>query len=126
MTDAASALDALGDPTRRRVLGLLRARECTVGELTDALGLSQPAVSQHLRILESAALVTKRPAGTRRYYRLDGDGLAEARAWLDTLWDDVLDHFTAFAESAPSLTETESTNVTPARPPRRSRPPRTR
>lgn len=97
MTDAARALDALGDPTRRRVLELLHTHERTVRELTDALPVTQSAVSQHLRVLREAGLVTARAEGTRRLYRVDLDGLAPARAYLDAFWDDVLGAFTAYA-----------------------------
>lgn len=94
MTDAALALDALGDPSRRRILELVSGRERSVRELTDALKVTQPAVSQHLRVLREAGLVTARPDGARRLYRVDLDGLAGVRAWVDGFWDDVL---TAFA-----------------------------
>lgn len=94
MTDAALALDALGDPSRRRILELVAGRERSVRELTDALKVTQPAVSQHLRVLREAGLVTARPDGARRLYRVDLDGLAGVRAWVDGFWDDVL---TAFA-----------------------------
>ena len=80
MADEARVLDALGDPTRRAVLELLRGGEQSVRELTDATAVSQPAVSQHLRVLRDAGLVTVRPQGTRRLYRVDLDGLAGLRA----------------------------------------------
>lgn len=95
MTYAAHALDALGDPSRRRILELVAGQERSVRELTDALAVTQPAVSQHLRVLREAGLVTARPEGARRLYRVDLDGLAGVRAWVDGFWDDVL---TAFAE----------------------------
>lgn len=97
MTDAALALDALGDPSRRRILELVAAQERSVRELTDALLVTQPAVSQHLRVLRDAGLVTARPDGARRLYRVDLDGLAGVRAWVDGFWDGVL---TAFAKHA--------------------------
>ena len=81
------------------VLRLLRGGERTVGELTDALPVTQGAVSQHLRILRDAHLVTVRPAGTRNLYSVDLDGLAEVRAWVDSFWDDVLSAFVEHAES---------------------------
>jgi DNA-binding transcriptional ArsR family regulator len=104
MTDearASSALDALGHPTRRRVLELLRDGELTVAGLTRELPVSQSAVSQHLRVLAGAGLVDSRPSGTRRYYRVAPDGLVAVRAYLDTFWDGVLDAFTAYAEENP-------------------------
>lgn len=84
------ALDAIGDPTRRQLLLLLNGGEATVRELTDALPVSQSAVSQHLRVLREAHLVQVRPAGTRRLYSVDLNGLGEVRAWVDSFWDDAL------------------------------------
>ena len=98
MADEARVLDALGDPTRRAVLELLRGGERSVRELTDATEVSQPAVSQHLRVLRDAGLVTVRPEGTRRLYRVDLDGLAGLRAWVDGFWDDALAAFDAHAD----------------------------
>ena len=90
-------LDALGDPLRRQLLELLRAGERTVRELTDAVPVTQSAVSQHLRVLREAGLVTARAVGTRRLYRIDHDGLSAVRVYVDRFWDEVLDAFTAFA-----------------------------
>jgi DNA-binding transcriptional ArsR family regulator len=92
---AVEALDAIGDPTRRRILRLVATHERSVRELTDALDVTQSAVSQHLRVLRGTGLVTVRADGARRFYRVDLDGLAEVRHWVDSFWDDVL---TAFAE----------------------------
>jgi DNA-binding transcriptional ArsR family regulator len=99
MTDEARVLDALGDPTRRVVLELLRGGERSVRQLTDATAVSQPAVSQHLRVLRDAGLVTVRPEGTRRFYRVDLDGLADLRAWVDGFWDDALAAFVTHADA---------------------------
>ena len=83
--------DALGDATRRRILGLLSAGEQTVGGLVAALQdrapISQPAVSQHLKVLREAGLVTVRAEGTRRLYALDAAGLLRAQRWLAELGD---------------------------------------
>jgi DNA-binding transcriptional ArsR family regulator len=98
MTDAAMVLDALGVPTRRAVLELLHGGERTVRELTDAVEVSQPAVSQHLKVLAGAGLVQSRPSGARRLYRIDPDGFAELRAWVDRFWDDALAEFAAYVE----------------------------
>jgi DNA-binding transcriptional ArsR family regulator len=84
------ALTALADPTRRSLYERLRRREQAVGELAKALRVSQPAVSQHLRVLRRARLVRERRAGTRHYYRAAPDGLAELRGYIESLWDDVL------------------------------------
>jgi DNA-binding transcriptional ArsR family regulator len=96
-----AALDALGHPTRRRVLELLRAGELTVAGITREVPVSQSAVSQHLRVLAGAGLVVSRPSGTRRYYRVAPGGLVAVRAYVDTFWDGVLDAFTAYAEENP-------------------------
>jgi DNA-binding transcriptional ArsR family regulator len=98
MNDAAAALDALGDPTRRVVVELLRDGERSVREITDHTDVSQPAVSQHLRVLREAGLVDVRPAGTRRLYRIRPDGFADVRAWVDGFWDDALAAFVAHVE----------------------------
>lgn len=90
-----ASLDAVGSPVRRDLLVLLRGGERSVAELTDAVPMTQSAVSQHLRVLRDAGLVAVRASGTRRLYRVDLDGLAEVRAWVDEFWDDVL---TAFAD----------------------------
>lgn len=100
MANAEVALDALGDPTRRRILDLLRGDERSVRELTDALDVSQSAVSQHLRALREAGLVAARPVGARRLYRVDRDGLGEVRAWVDSFWDDILTAFAAHTRAA--------------------------
>ncbi|GEL17289.1 ArsR/SmtB family transcription factor [Pseudonocardia asaccharolytica] len=83
--------DALGDPTRRQILELLAAGEQPVGTVVAALQdrapISQPAVSQHLKVLREAGLVTVRAEGPRRFYVIDGAGLDAARAWLARLAD---------------------------------------
>jgi DNA-binding transcriptional ArsR family regulator len=93
----ADVLDALGDPTRRHVLELLRAGPRAVGEIAADLPVSRPAVSQHLRVLKGAGLVTERHEGTRHLYRIDPAGLAALRTYLETYWDDAL---TAFRDVA--------------------------
>jgi len=84
---------ALADPTRRRVLEQLREGPRSVGELAERLPISQPAVSQHLKVLREAGLVAQRPEGSRRIYSLRPEGLAELRRWVDSMWDDVLGAF---------------------------------
>lgn len=76
----------------------LRAGPRSVGELTDAVPVSQSAVSQHLRVLREAGLVRERREGTRRVYRVDPDGLSALRFYLDQLWDDALEAFRRFAD----------------------------
>ena len=92
-------MDALGDGTRRVILERLRHGPRAVGELAAELPVSRPAVSQHLRVLKEAGLVTERRDGTRRLYRVDTDGLAEVRDYLDSFWTDVLAAFEAAAEA---------------------------
>jgi DNA-binding transcriptional ArsR family regulator len=84
------ALAALADPTRRSLFERVHRRPHTVGELARALAVSQPAVSQHLRVLRRARLVAERREGTRRWIRARPDGLAALRRWLDGMWDDAL------------------------------------
>ena len=93
------ALDALGDPTRRAIFELLGDRPCAVVDLAAELPVSRPAVSQHLRVLKEARLVTEAAAGTRRIYRIDPRGIAAMREWLEELWSAALDSFKDFADS---------------------------
>jgi DNA-binding transcriptional ArsR family regulator len=86
--------DVLTDPSRRRILDLLREREHLVGELVSDLGLSQPGVSKHLRVLRDAGLVRVRIDAQRRWYGLDPAPLAEVDRWLAPYrryWADRLD-----------------------------------
>ncbi len=86
--------DALADPSRRRILDLLRDDERPVGDLVAALGMSQPAVSRHLRLLREAGLVAARVDAQRRLYRLRPEALRELDAWLEPyrlLWSGRLD-----------------------------------
>ena len=93
------AMDALGDPTRRAIFEQLREGPRAVGEIAGELPVSRPAVSQHLRVLKKAGLVTERRDGTRRLYRLDPDGLAQVRRYFDEFWSEALAGFKAAAES---------------------------
>jgi len=93
-----NALDALGDPTRRAILERLSDHPAAVGELAGALPVSRPAVSQHLKILKDAGLVTSHPEGNRRIYRLDPAGIGALRAYLDRFWDCALTAFKTVAE----------------------------
>jgi DNA-binding transcriptional ArsR family regulator len=86
-------LDALGDPTRRRIFESLKAGPRSVGELADGLPVSRPAVSQHLRVLEQAGLVTHTANGTRNVYRVEPGGVAQLRAYFDQFWGDALERF---------------------------------
>jgi DNA-binding transcriptional ArsR family regulator len=99
--EQAAVLDALGDPTRRRVLELVReSGPAPVGAIAEAMPVSRPAVSQHLKVLEGAGLVTCTKRGTRHLYAVQPDGLAVLRLWLDGFWDDALSRFKAAAEGS--------------------------
>lgn len=102
-----SAIGLLGDPTRREIFELLARGPRSVGELAQLLPISRPAVSQHLRVLKEGGLVVDQAAGTRRVYRLNPDGVAALRAYLDRIWDDALTAFQKAAEAAPFYTEQE-------------------
>ena len=92
------ALDALGDPTRRAVLKRLRRGGRSVGEIAGGMEVSRPAVSQHLKILKAARLVTVHAEGTRRVYTVDTRGIESLRKWLEGFWDEALTAFKAAAE----------------------------
>ena len=81
---------ALADPGRRRILTLVRSEERAAGEIAAELPVTWPAVSQHLRVLKRAGLISERRDGTRRYYRARPEGLDEVRSFLDGFWDDKL------------------------------------
>ena len=91
------SLEALAHPTRRALFERLRSGAHSVNELAAAVPVSQPAVSQHLRVLKDARLVRVQKDGNRRIYSLNPEGLAELRSYFDELWGDVL---TAFQEAA--------------------------
>jgi DNA-binding transcriptional ArsR family regulator len=93
--------EALADPNRRRILDVLRAGERPAGDLVEALAISQPGVSKHLKHLREAGLVSMRPDGQRRLYSLEPGGLAELEAWLRPYrqgWADRLDALEAHLE----------------------------
>jgi len=93
--------DALGDPNRRAIVELLRAGDRSVSELTEALPnrISRPAVSRHLRLLKEAGLVADRAEGTRRLYRLDDEGIAAVREYLEQVWGEAAARFRLLAEN---------------------------
>src|SRR3954464_12405609 len=99
----ASAFTVVAEPTRRRILDLLRERPRLVGDLTDALGLTQPGPSKHLRVLRDAGLVGVRRDAQRRWYELRPEPLAEIDAWLApsrSMWADHLDALEKHLESS--------------------------
>ena len=109
--DAGRALQALGDPTRRAIFENLAAGPKPVRELAEALPISRPAVSQHLKVLKESGLVTDRADGTRRVYRVRPDGVAAMREYLGRMWDTALTAFAAAVRqdeqhaTRPSVTE---------------------
>ncbi len=86
----ANVLTALADPTRRHIFEALRERPQTVGQLAAGQPVSRPAVSQHLKVLASAKLVTVKPQGNRRLYLIKYDGLVDLRAYVESFWSDTL------------------------------------
>ena len=99
-----TAYAALAEPSRRRILDLLREHERSVNELVDRVGLSQPGVSKHLKVLREAGLVAVRPAGKQRFYGLRGHPLAEVADWLEPYrehWDARLDALEQHLEENP-------------------------
>ena len=90
--------DALGDRTRRTIFDRLAQTPSSVGDLARDLPVSRPAVSQHLRVLKLAGLVSDRPKGTRRIYQIEPDGVRALRDQLDRYWDKALSAFKAAAE----------------------------
>lgn len=101
----ASAFAVLADPTRREILDLLAQRPRLVGELTEALGLTQPGTSRHLRVLREAGLVSVRRDAQRRWYELRFEPLIEVDEWLERyrrLWTD---HFDALERQLEAMSE---------------------
>jgi DNA-binding transcriptional ArsR family regulator len=86
---APDPFDALGDPKRRAILALLGTHDRSVQQLANALPISRPAVSRHLRVLKEAGLVTDRSEGTRRLYALDDDGLDAVQAYIEQVWGET-------------------------------------
>jgi DNA-binding transcriptional ArsR family regulator len=96
-----AGLDALGDATRMAIFQKLASGPTAVNELARTLPVSRPAVSQHLRVLKDAGLVTDSKAGTRRLYRLNPEGVARLRAHFDHMWTAAMSAFQAAAEQKP-------------------------
>jgi len=96
----ADGLTALGDPTRRAIFERLADRPRAVGELASDLPVSRPAVSQHLKVLKDAGLVTDRRAGNRRIYQLNPDGVDALRSYLDRHWNQALTAFKSAVEQS--------------------------
>jgi DNA-binding transcriptional ArsR family regulator len=96
---AGDPFEALGDPNRRAIVELLRTGDRSVQELADAMPISRPAVSRHLRLLKDAGLVVDRAEGTRRLYRLHDSGIEAVRAYLESVWGDAAARFRMAAEN---------------------------
>ena len=96
---AGDPFDALGDPNRRAIVELLGARGRSVRELAEALPISRPAVSRHLRLLKEAGLVVEEPRGTRRIYRLHAEGVEAVERYLIQVWGDAAARFRLMAEN---------------------------
>ncbi len=111
--DASPQLAALADPTRRSIFEKLTERPRSVGALSDQLPVTRPAVSQHLKVLADAGLVSSRQEGTRRIYSVRRLGLDELGSWLNAIWDDALDQFEAAARKEKTVM-TESTPRLPS------------
>ncbi len=99
--------EALGDPHRRAILRLLSEGDKPVLQIAAALPISRPAVSRHLRLLKEAGLVAEQPAGTRRIYHLQEEGLRAVQAYLERVWGDAARRFRLLAEN----TGTENTGT---------------
>jgi DNA-binding transcriptional ArsR family regulator len=97
---AAALFPAIADPTRREVFERLRSGGLSVGQIAEGLPVSRPAVSQHLKVLKEAGLVSDEAQGTRRVYHIDPQGLGQLRAWLDQFWAVALEAFKAEVERA--------------------------
>jgi DNA-binding transcriptional ArsR family regulator len=96
-------MDAVGDSTRRAILERLLEHPSAVGELAAGLPVSRPAVSQHLRVLKQARLVTDRQVGTRRIYTVDPQGVREVREYWERVWSQALARFKAVADTEAQL-----------------------
>jgi DNA-binding transcriptional ArsR family regulator len=101
MANQIAELSALSDPTRRAIFERLADGPTAVGELARELPVSRPAVSQHLRVLKDAGLVIDRPAGARRIYQVDPDGVGALRAYLDQFWTSALASYKTAVEQRP-------------------------
>jgi DNA-binding transcriptional ArsR family regulator len=88
-----NGMDALGDPTRRAIFERLADGPKAVGQIAEELPVSRPAVSQHLKVLKQAGLVTDRAQGTRRLYQLNPQGIQDLRAYFDQFWTQALASF---------------------------------
>ncbi len=99
VTPPGDPFEALGDANRRAIVELLGSGDRSVRELADALPISRPAVSRHLRLLKQAGLVVEEPRGTRRVYRLHDQGVEAVRQYLERVWGDAAGRFRLLADN---------------------------
>jgi len=92
-------LRAIAQPTRREILGLIAQAELTSGEIAAQFDLTQPAISQHLKVLTEAGLASVRKQGTRRLYRVRLEGLVDLREFIEQMWDEALNRLQQAAEA---------------------------
>ena len=102
---AGDPFEALGDPNRREILRLLGEGDKAVSELAEAMPISRPAVSRHLRLLRHAGLVTEQAEGTRRIYHLHEQGLQAVQTYLERVWGDAASRFRLLADNAEEGTD---------------------
>jgi DNA-binding transcriptional ArsR family regulator len=105
VTNAEAAFDALGDPQRREILRLLSTGGKPVHTLADALPISRPAVSRHLRVLKAAGLVDQHAAGTERVYQLHEPGMRAVQSYLEGVWGEAAARFRLLAENTAPRTD---------------------
>jgi DNA-binding transcriptional ArsR family regulator len=98
MSACEKAFNALGDPTRRAIFEKLRDRPLAVVDIADGLAVSRPAVSQHLKVLREAKLISMYPKGTKSIYQVDREGVMAMRDYLDNFWNEALASFKLIAE----------------------------
>jgi DNA-binding transcriptional ArsR family regulator len=115
---AAATLAALGDPTRRAIFERLAQAPAAVGQLASGLPVSRPAVSQHLKVLKSAGLVSELSQGARRIYRVDPRGLGALRDWLDGYLGAALESFQAYADAVEAAAAEQEDDQPPEAKPR--------
>jgi DNA-binding transcriptional ArsR family regulator len=99
MPPAGDPFEALGDPTRREILRLLSASDKPVQEIADAMAISRPAVSRHLRLLKDAGMVGEQAVGTRRIYHLREQGMQAVQGYLERIWGDAAARFRLMADN---------------------------
>lgn len=98
MSTSEHAFNALGDPTRRAIFEKLHDRPLAVVAIANGLPISRPAVSQHLKVLKEAKLISLKTEGNKNIYELNREGILAMRDYLDKFWDDALANFKALAE----------------------------